>query len=64
MNDLLNETDSEFIQRIDGWYVATLSDDELRWLDDCVKAGIARRSYEGAGGMMGLAKVRRCVGKP
>ncbi len=33
--------------------------DEIKALDRLIESGLARRSYEGAGGFMGLARVRR-----
>ena len=43
---------------IDGLHVGLLNDDELAWFDAECAAGRARRSYEGAAGFMGIAKVR------
>lgn len=46
------------LSRLDGLFVGMLDDAETRLFDEAVEAGIARRSYEGGGGFMGLAKVR------
>lgn len=43
---------------LDGMFVGLLSDDELKAFEIAVREGLARRSYEGGGGFMGLAKVR------
>lgn len=43
---------------MDGMFVGMLDDDELKAFDRAVAAGVARRSYEGGSGLMGLAKVR------
>lgn len=46
------------LERIEGFFVGALDAYEL-WLFECaVRDGIASRSYEGASGFMGLAKVR------
>lgn len=42
----------------DGIFVGMLNADEIALFDEAVEQGIAHRSYEGAGGFMGLAKVR------
>lgn len=47
-----------YLHEMDGMFVGLLDDDEIAEFDRAVKAGKARRSYEGAGGFMGLAKVR------
>lgn len=49
---------ADFIRRVDGLFVGLLSQDEIRDLDECVRLGYAVKSYEGAAGFMGLAKVR------
>lgn len=54
MKELLRERVSKW----DGFFVGMLSDDELEVFDAAVEAGVAFRSYEGGGGLMGLAKVR------
>lgn len=46
------------IEWMEGEYVGALSEGELRIFQKAVNEGKARRSYEGAGGFMGLAKVR------
>ena len=43
---------------IDGLHVGLLSPEELAWFEAECAAGRARRSYEGAAGFMGVAKVR------
>jgi hypothetical protein len=43
---------------IDGLYVGQLTPEELRWFEAEIKAGRAMRSYEGASGFLGLAKVK------
>lgn len=46
------------IQRAEGLFVGQLDADELRLFDAACEEGIAHRSYEGAAGFLGLAKVR------
>jgi hypothetical protein len=46
------------LHQMDGMFVGLLSDDEIEVFNRAVKAGQARRVYEGGGGFMGLAKVR------
>lgn len=46
------------LDEMDGMLVGMLDDEEIAEFDRAVKDGKARRSYEGAGGFMGLAKVR------
>lgn len=41
-----------------GLFVGSLSECEIRDFDALCQQGAAYRSYEGAGGFMGLAKVR------
>lgn len=48
----------ETLRRIDGLFVGLLDKEELEIFDDACQRNEARRSYEGAGGLMGLAKVR------
>jgi hypothetical protein len=43
---------------LDGIFVGMLSERELAAFNEMCRTGEARRSYEGAGGFMGLAKVR------
>jgi hypothetical protein len=50
--------DIETTKRLDGMFVGMLTNEEIDSFDRCVMDGIATRSYEGAGGFMGLAKVR------
>jgi hypothetical protein len=57
-DELMNETDSQFISRINGLYVGQLTAAEHRWFIDCVRAGIAERSYEN---IMGVAKVKALI---
>jgi hypothetical protein len=49
------------LRRIDGLFVGMLDAEELEIFNDACKRYEARRSYEGAGGAMGLAKVRVMV---
>ncbi len=51
--------DMDFLRRIDGLFVGMLDAPEIAKFDELVRAGLAYRSYEGAGGIMGLAKARR-----
>ncbi len=46
------------LDRMEGMHVGLLDEDELRVFENAVAKGWATRSYEGAGGFMGLAKVR------
>lgn len=46
------------LERLDGVYVGFLDKGELWLFEKAVSDGMASRSYEGAGGFMGLAKVR------
>jgi len=46
------------LTRLDGLFVGMLTEDEVEAFSRAVKEGKARRSYEGGGGLMGLAKVR------
>lgn len=46
------------LSRIDGLFVGLLDDEEMEIFDAACRKSEARRSYEGAGGLMGLAKVR------
>lgn len=43
---------------IEGLFVGQLSDEEMLTFERAVEEGLARRSYEGPAGFMGLAKVR------
>jgi hypothetical protein len=51
--------DEDFLRRIAGLFVGALDADELEAFERLRRAGHVRRSYEGVGGMMGLATVRR-----
>jgi hypothetical protein len=46
------------LHRIDGLFVGMLDNEELEIFDDACRKHEARRSYEGAAAIMGLAKVR------
>lgn len=46
------------LSHMDGWFVGSLSDDELAAFDEAVERGEACRSYEGVLGFMGSAKER------
>ena len=46
------------INHCEGLFVGLLKDDELEEFDRQCREMKARRSYEGGGGFMGLAKVR------
>lgn len=43
---------------LEGMFVGLLSEAELRLFERAVDLGYARRGYEGAAGLMGLARVR------
>lgn len=43
---------------IDGFYVGQLNNYESEIFERAVSEGLARRVYEGVGGLMGLAKVQ------
>lgn len=47
-----------WLDEMEGVFVGLLNDEESATFQRAVDAGIARRSYEGGGGFMGLAKVR------
>jgi hypothetical protein len=49
---------SDTLAGLDGLFVGQLDQDETRLLDDACAQGLARYSYEGAAGFMGLARVR------
>lgn len=53
-----NQELSAMVERLDGIFVGMLTDDEITQLNDAVARGLARRSYEGVAGFMGLAKIR------
>lgn len=46
------------LHRIDGLFVGMLDQEELEIFDEACRRHEARRSYEGAAAIMGLAKVR------
>ena len=49
----------ELLSRNEGLFVGSLSEDEIELFDEACRKGLAVRSYEGAAGLLGLAKVRR-----
>ena len=53
MND-----DELWLSRVDGLFVGMLDEDEQERFYALCKRGLARETYEGVGGFMGLAKVR------
>jgi len=59
-----SESLTEFANRVNGLFVGLLGPDELTLLNECVRLGIAKRSYEGAAGLMGLPKVRVIASLP
>jgi hypothetical protein len=48
-----------WLQRVDGLFVGLLSEEELHDFALAVKLGLARESYEGAAGFLGVPKIRR-----
>lgn len=52
------------LHEMEGLFVGLLRDEELEEFDRAVREGRARLSYEGAGGFLGLAKVRLIVDAP
>jgi hypothetical protein len=48
----------EELLRLDGLFVGQLREHELELFEEAVRRGLARRSYEGGAGFMGLARVR------
>lgn len=46
------------LEDMDGMFVGLLTDEEIEVYNRAYDEGKARLSYEGAGGFMGLAKVR------
>jgi len=48
----------ETLSRINGLFVGLLDQEELEIFNEACRRHEAVRSYEGAGGLMGLAKVR------
>lgn len=51
-------SDADTLEHMEGLFVGLLDDDEAQVLEDAIERGRAMRSYEGAGGLMGMAKVR------
>lgn len=51
---------SEFdiLRKVDGFFVGSLTTEELDIFERAVKMGIARRVYENAAAMLGVSKVR------
>jgi hypothetical protein len=54
---IVEETDGEVLERIEGLYVGLLNQDDYAAFQREVSAGRARYSYVGVGGFMGLAIV-------
>lgn len=50
--------DLETIRRCEGIFEGLLSPEEQAAFERCIKDGVAIRWYQGAGGFMGLAKVK------
>ncbi len=50
--------DLEMLRNAEGLFVGQLDENELKAFNRLVSASLAKRSYEGAGGFLGLAKVR------
>lgn len=48
----------DMVRPFEGWFTGQLDEAERQIFDDACKEGLARRSYEGAAGFMGLARVR------
>ena len=46
------------VERLNGFYVGSLSDEQMIAFNELVKAGWAIRDYNHAGSIMGLAKVK------
>ena len=59
----MSESDRDVVRRTEGLFVGLLTDDEAEAFNRCVQGQFAFRSYEGAGGFLGLAKVRLCEGE-
>ena len=47
----------EAVKQLDGLYVGQLDEDQMELFEVAVERGYARRSFDGPGGMLGLAKV-------
>lgn len=52
----VDHEDACFMRRVEGLFVGQLDDDELRFFRGLCRDGLMTRSYDGAGGLMGLAK--------
>jgi hypothetical protein len=53
----VSSSDRHVVERLNGIFVGDLSTHELEIFQRCCAAGFARRSYLGAAGFLGLAKV-------
>jgi hypothetical protein len=51
-------TDQENLERLEGLFVGQLDAEEMELFERAIKLGCARRNYEGAGQLLGIAKVR------
>lgn len=52
------QTARALLRHCEGWFVGALNEEELEAFELLCREGAAYRSYEGAAGLMGLAKVR------
>lgn len=52
------KADYEAVQRLNGLHVGQLDKHEIESFNRLCEDGLARRSYEGGAGLMGVAKVR------
>lgn len=50
--------DLQILKNLEGLHVGLLDQHEMKAFNRLCKAGLAKRVYEGAGGFMGLAKVK------
>lgn len=57
-NDTWQDDMRNMVRPFEGWFTGQLDEAERRIFDDACNEGLARRSYEGAAGFMGLARVR------
>lgn len=59
LSDRRHEDARESVLRLaaGGMFVGMLDEDEAAVLPELISEGLVRRSYEGAGGLMGLAKI-------
>lgn len=55
----MTHEDEDFLSRIDGLFVGQLDPDEMAAFERLRRAGHVDRSYGGAAGFMGLARVKR-----